>query len=558
MEEMKAHLYKVYGALVDDIYFQKLEELIERFKVSRRNAQLWDEKDVFLITYGDSIIKDDEAPLLTLHRFLKKHFSDIFSTVHILPFFPYSSDDGFAVKDFFTVNPELGSWDNIKHISEDFKLMADLVVNHASSESLWFKQFLLDEEPGKSYFFVPSDDFNSSQVVRPRSSPLLSNYQGKDSVKKAWTTFSADQVDLNYSNPEVLFEVVKIVLWYIRNGARVIRLDAIAFIWKDSGTSCVHLLETHEIIKFLRLVIDHSAPGVILITETNVPHLENISYYGNGDEAHMVYQFPLPPLLLYTMNQANATALTQWALSLEDPGKDRTWFNFTASHDGIGVRPLEGLIPKEEIFGMVDNMINFGALVTNRRRPDGVEEPYEINITYFDAMKGTGNVQDEFQIYRFLSSQLIMMSLKGVPAFYIHSMLATPNDYNAAAMQIKNRAINRRKYHDYEIESLISGKSFQAAVFGSLQHYIKIRKDQSAFHPDADQEILDIGKSYFAFIRLNKESGQRILCVSNITPELKRVVAVKDMQHCKYDLLSKETITTQEIVLKPYQTVWLV
>ena len=558
MEEMKAHLYGVYGSLVDDTYFKLFEEVINQNRIDKERDGLWDEKDIFLITYGDTFMKEDEIPLKSLHYFLIRYFKDLFSTVHILPFFPYSSDDGFAVLDFYNVNPELGEWENIKTISQDFRLMADLVVNHASSQGIWFRQFLMDESPGKDYFFVPEDDFNSKLVVRPRSTPLVTNYQSLNGVKKAWTTFSADQVDLNYHNPMLLLEVIKIVLWYVSKGARVIRLDAIAFIWKASATPCVHQFETHEIIKLLRLVIDYCAPGVILITETNVPHPENISYFGRGDEAHMVYQFPLPPLLLFTMNMGNAGALTRWASSLDDPGKNRTWFNFTASHDGIGVRPLEGLVSRAEIDGLVDNMINFGALISNRRRSDGTEEPYEINITYFDAMKGIGNKPDNFQVDRFLCSQLIMMSLKGVPAFDIHSMFATPNDYNAAAMQIKNRAINRRKYWLYEIESLISGRSYQAGVFRSLQRYIKLRKQQSAFHPDAAQEILDIGRSFFAFIRSNQETGQQILCISNISTEERRIVAVKDIQHYKYDLLTQQTIGSQEIVLQPYQTVWLV
>ncbi|MFB6320214.1 sugar phosphorylase [Saccharicrinis sp. FJH54] len=558
MEEMKAHLYTVYGSRVDDNYFKLFEELLDQNRTEKERNTLWDEKDIFLITYGDTLIREEEMPLRTLYSFLIHHFREIFSTIHILPFFPYSSDDGFAVKDFYRVNPELGDWEDIRKISHDFRLMADLVVNHASSQNDWFRQFLMGEAPGKEYFFVPEEDFNTRLVVRPRSTPLVTNYQSVSGVKKAWTTFSADQVDLNYNNPMLLLEVVKIVLWYIHNGARVIRLDAIAFIWKSSGTPCVHLLETHEIIKLLRLVIDYCAPDVILITETNVPHLENISYFGRGDEAHMVYQFPLPPLLLFTMNMGNAGALTRWAASLDDPGEKRTWFNFTASHDGIGVRPLEGLVSRAEINGLVDNMINFGALISNRRRSDGTEEPYEINITYFDAMKGTGNKPDNFQVDRFLCSQLIMMSLKGVPAFYIHSMFGTPNDYNAAAMQIKNRAINRRKYWLFEIESIISGRSYQAGVFGSLQHFIKLRKAQSAFHPDAAQEILDIGMSFFAFIRSNHETGQTILCISNISSVERRIVAVKDIQHFKYDLLTRQAIGSQEIVLKPYQTVWLV
>ena len=556
-EHIKQHLFKVYGKVLDDSYFEKLHQILSHTKAQSSDKPLWSEKDVFLITYGDTISSANEPPLKTLDTFLSNHLKKTFSTIHILPFFPYSSDDGFAVKDFYTVNPDLGDWDHLSEIGKKYKLMADLVVNHASSQGPWFRQFLHNEEPGNSYFYTPDENFDQSKVVRPRSSPLVTNYQSVDGVKKAWTTFSADQVDLNYSNPMLLLEVINIVMTYIRHGVKVLRLDAIAFIWKKTGTSCVHQPETHEIVRLMRRIISEYASDVVLITETNVPHAENISYFGSGNEAHMVYQFPLPPLLLYTLNKGNATALTNWAKSLDAPMKNCTWFNFTASHDGIGVRPLEGLIPESETYKLVDNMINFGALVSNRRTPDGQEVPYEINITYYDALMGVNNTPDDWQFERFICSQTIMMSLQGVPAFYIQSMLGAHNDYNGAAQQLKNRAINRRKYSIEKIEKKLSKKTRTLKVFKALKRRIKIRKMQSAFHPDAHQQVLDIGQSYFAFIRHSVESGQEILCMSNITNQPKAIVAATHLIENRYDLITGIEHLSDQIILNPYQTVWL-
>jgi len=121
---------------------------------------------------------------------------------------------------------------------------------------------------------------------------------------------------------------------------RIARLDAVAFLWKELGTNCLHLPETHELVKLFRDVCEIVAPRAIILTETNVPHAENVSYFGQGDEAHMVYQFSLPPLLLHAFITGNGQYLTHWASGLEPPPAGCTFFNFTASHDGVGVRPF--------------------------------------------------------------------------------------------------------------------------------------------------------------------------------------------------------------------------
>ncbi|MCB1120747.1 MAG: alpha-amylase, partial [Verrucomicrobiae bacterium] len=354
-DQVKRRLHRLYG--------DQAERCIERFlmMVGAYGVglnpfpvdELWNERDVVLITYGDSIRKEGEAPLQTLRTFCNRRLKGAIKVVHILPFYPWSSDDGFSVKDYRAVDPELGDWKDVDAFSDDFNLMFDLVANHCSSKSGWFKEYVGGILPFNTYFKEGSPEDDLSDVIRPRTSPLLTKFETRDGPRYVWTTFSADQVDLNWENPDVFFEFLDILLFYISQGARIIRLDAIAFLWKTVGTSCLHLTETHEIVKLYRDILGILAPHVILLTETNVPHEENISYFGQGDEAHMVYQFSLPPLLLHGLLTENPKPLKSWAESLGDIPSGCTFFNFTSSHDGIGVRPLQGLLPDKELDKLV-------------------------------------------------------------------------------------------------------------------------------------------------------------------------------------------------------------
>ena len=527
-----------------------LLEIISNHKKFSTKKSRWDETDVALITYGNSIKKNEEIPLVTLKKFLDKNLTNQVSVVHILPFFPFSSDDGFSVIDFKQVDPDLGTWNEITRLTENFDLMADLVVNHVSSKSKWFKNFINQKGKGSNFVICENPETDLSQVTRPRSSPLLTPYQTKNGLKHVWTTFSADQIDLNFRNPEVLIEMLDILLFYISKGARIIRLDAIAFLWKEPGTTCLHLPQTHEVVKLMRDVSEFINPNSIILTETNVPNKENLSYFGNNDEAHMVYQFSLPPLLLHALHTSNSKYLNQWAKSLPEIPKGCTFFNFTASHDGIGVRPLEGLLPENEKTSLVAKMQEFGGLVNYKTNTDGSKSPYELNITYFDALKGNKHGIDNFQVERFLASQIIMMSFKGMPAFYIHSLTATPNHYQGVEQTKQNRTINRKKWDFNELNTILTSDTPQKKVFESLLKIISIRKKQLAFHPEAKQEILDLGDHIFGLKR-TAENGKEIVLIANLTPSIQNFSGIDK----NYDLLLGKI--TENKMLNPYQCVWL-
>jgi len=375
--------------------------------------------------------------------------------------------------------------------------------------------------------------------------------------KEVWTTFSADQIDLNFSNPAVLIEIVRVLVYYISKGARFIRLDAIAFLWKQPATQCLHLDETHEIVRLLRDIATHVRPGTVILTETNVPNKENWSYFGTGDEAHMVYQFSLPPLLLYTLFSGNSFYLSQWAEEIPRIADDQTFLNYTASHDGIGVRPLEGLLPETEINALIDGITEAGGMVSMRSNPNGSMSPYELNITWFDAMKLPLNEMSDVHELRYVCSQVIMMAMKGIPAFYIHSLLATPNDNKGVEETGRYRSINRSELRLEELYSSLNTDTARKRIFDSILKLLRVRKSCSAFHPSAEQIMIHKGSGIFSFSRINPSTTETVHCLSNITSSVLNTEVVLGTGKKGYDLISEEFIVTDQIVLKPYQTMWI-
>lgn len=524
----------------------------------------WSESDVVLITYADTVQQGEEKPLATLHQFLNRHFADSVSAVHILPFFPYSSDDGFSVMDYLAVNESHGGWVDIEAIAQDFKLMADLVVNHMSARSRWFENFRKRIDPGKDYFFEgnPGDDL--SAVVRPRTSPVLTPVQTDDGERYVWCTFSEDQVDLNFANPQVLIEFATIIRYYLERGVVIFRLDAVAFLWKEPGTSCIHLQQTHELIKILRLLMEHHSPDAVVITETNVPNRENLTYFGNANEAHAIYNFSLPPLLINTLVTGDCKHLKTWLMSMPPAQMGTTYLNFIASHDGIGMRPTDGLLTEEERQRFINTMSSFGGKVSYRRTPDGRDQPYEVNIALYDALKGTaGNGADHWQLQRFMCAHTVMLALEGIPAFYIHSLLATENDTARVEHTSRLRSINRSQWQLGDLErELDNPLSHHSKVCHELKRLIAIRRGQAAFHPNATQFTLHLGLKLFGFWRQSMRRDQSIFCIHNISDEIQQV-ALSDINLIGtdywFDLISGMPIEnlSGSITLKPYQSVWL-
>lgn len=525
--------------------------------------RLWSQHDALLITYGNSITDGTHKPLDLMHDFLKRHLGGVVNGVHILPFFPYTSDDGFAVTDYRAVNPQLGDWADIGRIAAEFNLMSDLVLNHVSSQGAWFNAYRQGRPPYDRFFFEARPEDDLSAVVRPRTTPLLQEVWTTDGPRHVWCTFSHDQIDLDFRNPEVLLEMLRIIRLHIDKGVRTLRLDAVAFLWKEVGTSCIHLPQTHAIVQLIRLLCDYAVEPVVLLTETNVPRSENLSYFGNRNEAHAVYNFPLPPLILHAMQSGTARYLHEWQAAMPPAQMGCAYLNFTASHDGIGLRPAEGVLPPEEKARMIETVQAAGGLVSMRAMPGGGEEPYELNCSLFDALGRTFDGVDAHQIDRFLCSQTIVMSLEGIPAFYIHSFLATPNDHEAVERRGMNRAINRHIWHYPELlDRLADPTSPQSHVLHGLSERLRVRARQAAFHPNATQFTLWLDDRLFGIWRQSLDRSQSVFAIHNVSrdtvlmsPRAINLIAGETW----VDLLSGEEVvaTGPDTPFAPYQCRWI-
>jgi glucosylglycerate phosphorylase len=575
--ELLEFIYGAAGGEVDE----RLDSLMNRYREHlstpdgfKRGAIPLAERDSIMIAYGDSFRGDDGPPLSYLLRFLDEEAEGVVSGVHVLPFSPYSSDDGFSVIDYREVNTDFGSWEDVEAIGEEFVLMVDLVLNHCSAQGPWFEAFLRDEEPYNRYFITVPKDTDVSSVARPRAHPLLTPFETDAGTKYVWTTFSADQVDLDFANPEVLLEMMDIFLGYIARGASVVRLDAIAYLWKELGTSCLHLPQTHAVVKLMRAIVEDIAPWVVIITETNVPHEENVSYFGDGDdEAHMVYNFSLPPLTLDAFLRGDSSHLQSWAATLATGSRSTTYFNFLASHDGIGLLPAKGILSTDEVEALIATVKDRGGRISYKSTPEG-EVPYEMNINYLSAIAPPA-LPDEQRAALFLAAQSIMLALAGVPGIYYHSLIGSENWQEGVEETGHNRTINREKL-DYDALSgeLNEPDTLRSIVFEGLKGYLRARASSTAFHPSASQRIMETPPAVFSVLRGERdaagaEGDERVLCLVNVSDEEAEVSftdgelglgeekGFRDLVSGDYVFPSRDHGNRVSLELEPYEVLWL-
>ena len=565
-EIIEEKLTFIYGEKRNKKIIIEIEKLLNKYSTStpfqNKKKTFLDEKDIVLITYGDSIKETNTKPLKTLSKFIDKHLTGRINIVHILPFYPYSSDDGFSVIDYKKVNPALGDWKDIEDIQQKIDLMLDLIVNHISSKSLWFKEYLKGNPEYDNYFISVDKDTDISSVTRARAHPLLTKFKRKGEEIYLWTTFSSDQIDLNYANEKVLTEVIDVILFYASKKARIIRLDAIGHTWKKLGTNCINLKEIHDIIQLIKAVLNEIYPDVLLITETNVPHRENMSYFGNGyNEAQLIYQFALPLLVLHTFYTGEASLLLEWASKIQGISDQTTFFNVLATHDGLGVVPVTNILTDQEITDMANDVREKGGYISYKIVKDGTEKPYEMNITYYSAITDPKN-SDELNLKKFIASQAIILSLMGVPGIYIHSLFGTKNYPKGVEKTGQKRTINRKKLpYDKLKKDLENSDSREHKIFTEFMRLIHKRKSEKAFHPNGKQEVLFLKRELFSLLRTSPDAKERIIALHNITDNIQELCLIKNQYHLNkkhyYDIISEKIIDIEKILLGPYQIMWL-
>ena len=567
-EEIFSELYRLMK-----VYFAHKSSEMMDWENNFDKSNRFTEKDVILITYGDLVSSKEEKPLITLSKLCKLYLKGVFNTLHLLPFYPYSSDRGFAVLDFEEVDPHLGTWDDILNLKSDFNLMFDGVFNHVSSKSRWFHEFLNQNEQFQNFFTVFSTKEKISPdhlklIVRPRTSDVLTEFKTLNGPRLVWTTFSSDQIDLNYHHPPVLLKMVEILLHYVRRGADIVRLDAVTYLWEELGTSCIHLDQNHVSIKLFRDVLDAVAPHVTLITETNVAHKDNIRYFGNGeDEAQMVYNFALPPLVLHTFQTADSTKLTRWAAGLKKFSDTATYFNFLDSHDGIGVMAVKDILSAEELEMMTLKILEHGGFISYKTEADGSDSPYELNITWYSALNREDSQESaKTKLKRYLASRAIALVIMGVPGIYLHGLLGSKNDVDAVLEEAQTRSINRRTILKKELLAALDDKKSNIyQVSSRLIRLIQIRIREKAFHPNAQQIVHNFSTQVFSVLRISVDKTEKILVIINITNEfIKLEIDLKKNNldsNAWFNILSNKTYISMGDVLsinfEPYEILWL-
>ena len=556
------NIYRVFLSKKDIDYFEnEIVQIIQNFnKENRKKKKSISEKTTLVICYGDSVYSEKKKSIKVFHSFFQKKLKNYFDTIHFLPFYPSSSDSGFAVKDHYKVENKLGNWSDIKNFSKSSDVMADMVINHSSARGLWFKNFLKKKEPGKDYFLTVDTKFNTSKVVRPRDHKLLKKINIFKKTEYLWRTFSPDQIDLNFKNPSVLIQFIKIMIHLINNGVTIFRLDAIAYLWKEKGTKCINLKQTHEIIKLLRNIINLLNVQTTIITETNLPEKENLSYFGKNDEANWIYNFSLPPLLIHAFLFENSSFLNKWSKNLPNTKNENCYLNFIASHDGIGIRPTEGLLNEQTLNNFLKRLKKNGSKFSYRKVQNKVKKVYEANITVFNALKKSDYDQKgKFNLERYVSAHAIMISFEGIPAIYFNSLFGTSNDEAKFIITGNNRDVNRYRWNLKNITSkLKNNESKQSIFYNKLCYLLNIRRKQKAFHPNATRLNLNFGPKIYGFKRISKDRKQTIICITNISSQKQKIKVHKENLKFRNLMNSKTKIVNKQfLLLDPFETIWL-
>lgn len=572
---LAARLTRLYGTAESRPRF---EALVARWRDRVREALGDDsperprltEQDAVLIAYPDHLRRAGEPPLATLGRWCREHLTGLVSSVHVLPYHPSTSYEGYAITDYTAVDPAFGTRDDLAALGRDFHLMVDLVLNHCSASHPWVDQFVAQREPGRRYVLTADPGARWLQEVRrARDLPLLHPVETAAGRRHVWTTYSPDLIDLDWREPDVCLEFLEILLDAVVLGARLVRLDAFAYTWKEPGTGCVARPATHDLLRLLQEVLRRAGAGAVALLPsiTNTTQDDNFSYLGPGEperQADLVYHLPLSGLLLLSSYREDARTLAAWLRGLPEAPQGRAYLNAAATHDGIGLTWLDGLIPAQSIRALVDEAVARGARVSSRRpTASGESQPWEINATWFSACAKGPPAE---QVARLLATQSVVLGLRGVPALYLPLFLAARNDALRVERTGDNRAINRGRFEVADWERMAAEQgSVEAATLEGMTRLLRARRSTPAFHPEGGQQIVDVGEpSVLAFERTPPGGGRGVLCLTNFSSRPVRLAGSRlaaqrgDGGSERRDLLGGGSGRWDEdLVLAPHQARWV-
>lgn len=454
--------------------------------------------EIVLITYADSIGEN----LKELVNVLKEHFKGVVGGVHILPFFPSSADRGFAPITYEEVDSNFGNWNQINSLGEDFYLMFDFMVNHISRQSKYFADFAKNKDKSKyADFFIRYKDFWPNGVPTKDDMNLVYKRKDRDpsveinfadgTKEDLWCTFDSEQVDINLSS-KVANEFIKdSLVGMVKNGAKIIRLDAFAYTTKKVGTNCFFVEpDIWEILDNIKKLLEPYS--VEVLPEIHEHYTIQLEIAKRG---YWVYDFALPMIMLYTIYSCSKTRLVEWLKKC--PEKQFTTLD---THDGIGVVDVVDLLTDEEIEKTKEYLFSKGANVKKAYNSSAYNnlDCYQINCTYYSAL---GNNDDAY-----ILSRAIQFFAPGIPQVYYVGALAGENDIELVEKTKQGRDINRHNYSVQEIQ-----ENIERPVVKRLMNLMKFRNSYSAF--DGKLSIDQTSDEHILNIAWKNEKNEAILNV---------------------------------------------
>ncbi len=522
--------------------------------------------------------------------------------LHIMPILKCprgASDGGYAVSDFRALDERAGTLDDLRSVATDLRkrnmlLTLDVVVNHTSNEHEWATRARAGEKQYQDYFYcfenrdIPDMFEETMPEVFPETSPGNFTWD-EDMGKWVMTVFNSYQWDLNYSNPAVFIEIVDIILFWANQGADIVRLDAVAFLWKKIGTTCQNEREAHLILQLLKDCCQVTARGVLFIAEAIVAPVEIAKYFGEdaviAKECEIAYNATLMALLWDAIATHNASLLNIGVRSLPNKLDRATWLNYIRCHDDIGLGfddndiRLAGYEPLAHRRFLVDYFT--GEYDDSPARG----QPFARNAKTGDArisgslasLIGLGSALDEddpegieMAVRRILLLHSVIMSYGGIPLLYYGDEIGTLNDCNYLDDPAKandNRWLHRPRIDWDKAELRYQHGSVEQRIFEGLQRMIAVRKSIPAFADFNNRELLDTDNPHlFIFMRNDPfQTGDNVLVVTNFdnAPQSLDLNDLRNRGRFAYgqvrDLCSGEspTLYHDTLVIPPYRFYWL-
>jgi amylosucrase len=522
--------------------------------------------------------------------------------VHVMPIMACPtghSDGGYAVSDFRKVDSRIGSMDDLDDLAKEFSkrdilLTLDVVLNHTSNEHEWAQKAAQGDRKYQDYYYVfqnreiPDMFEETMPEVFPDTAP--GNFTWIEGMDKwVMTVFKNYQWDLNYSNPAVFIEMMDVILFWANHGADIVRLDAVAFLWKKIGSTCQNEHEAHLILQLMKDCCQVTAPGVLFIAEAIVAPVEVAKYFGedaiNAKECEIAYNATFMSLLWDAVATKNTRLLNQGIKSLPDKLERATWLNYIRCHDDIGLGfddediRLSGFEPVSHRRFLLDYFTGEFDDSAARGKPFGHNAKTGdarisgslASLAGLEAALETGDpeqIDDAIKVIILLHGMI--MSFGGIPLLYYGDEIGTTNDYRYIEDERKSgdtRWMHRPTFDWEKAELRNRSNSVENRIFMALKKMITVRKEIPSFADFNNRELRDTGNPHlFAFCRTNHQHvSEKILVVGNFDahPQHMEFNDQQELAHMQkhqlYDLYSGEepAIFKNALVVPPYHFYWI-